>query len=280
MAKKGKGKKSGGKAKKTKEKVNPREAFIEARLEFRREQLKSVHRELKELEEEVQFSVACVNDSDRHRTSTINGILSKLHLVERSLGENCLNNESELRQSESNYHSKAATRKRVLENAQGQLDAEWARNREIEDEIREWTEYRNVQSKSDAARIESLETDVQSQNQNTQSVIDFINNQIKNSQSQYDQRQEAAQEKMRHDAFEEAFRCTSPGAFYECRESERLQKYCDDHQKLLSNEVDLYQSVLQKKSRLINQLKQLKQSQLERPRQLQPVLDSKYFLTI
>ena len=32
MAKKGKGKKSGGKSKKTKEKINPREAFIEARL--------------------------------------------------------------------------------------------------------------------------------------------------------------------------------------------------------------------------------------------------------
>ena len=75
------------------------------------------------------------------------------------------------------------------------------------------------------------------------------------------------------------FRCTSPGAFYECRESERLQKYCDDHQKLLSNEVDHYQSVLQKKSRLAKQLNELKQSQLERPRQLQPVLDAKYFLT-
>lgn len=74
---------------------------------------------------------------NRHRTATINGILSKLHVVERNLGENCLNNESELRQLESNYQSKAATRKKALENAQGQLDAEWARNREIEAEIRE-----------------------------------------------------------------------------------------------------------------------------------------------
>ena len=74
---------------------------------------------------------------DRHRTTTINGILSKLHLVERNLGENCLNNESELRQFESNYQSKAAARTRELENAQGQLDAEWARNREIEAEIQQ-----------------------------------------------------------------------------------------------------------------------------------------------
>ena len=62
-------------------------------------------------------------------------------MVERNLGENCLNNESELRQFESNYQSKAATRTKALENAQGQLDAEWARNREIEAEIREVNDY-------------------------------------------------------------------------------------------------------------------------------------------
>ena len=93
-------------------------------LEFRSGQLKIAQRELALQEEEVEFSLARVNDSDKYRTSTINGILSKLHQVEKNLGkllffwkllikclgDSCLNNDTELKQAKSINRNKQAER--------------------------------------------------------------------------------------------------------------------------------------------------------------------------
>ena len=93
-------------------------------LEFRSGQLKIAQRELALQEEEVEFSLARVNDSDKYRTSTINGILSKLHQVEKNLGkllffykflikflgDSCLNNDTELKQAQSINRNKQAER--------------------------------------------------------------------------------------------------------------------------------------------------------------------------
>ena len=135
----------------------------------------------------------------------------------------------------------------------------------------------NNQAHDDARRIAQLESDLAEHNAQTESVVDFIKRQISNGQAQFDAREQAKQEQMRHEAFDEAFRCTSPSDFYECRESERLTKYVDEHARLLANEAECYQRALGKAKRLTEERDALKNAHLERPRQCRAVLDGAFF---
>lgn len=250
---------------------------MEARLDFRTGQLKIAQRELALQEEEVEFSLARVNDSDQHRTNTINGILGKLHQVEKNLGDSCLNNETELKQAQSINRNKQAERNIAFGTVRGELDSELARNAEIEADIKKWAHYQNLASKEDATKIEQLEFELAEHNGNTKAVIDFINRQISNGQKQFDARQAAEADKLRESVFDEAIRCISPSDFYECRESERLKKHCQDHEHHLEVEKEVYQRTIEKLARLKLERDELKNAHLERPRQVQTVLDGGYF---
>merc|ERR1739847_237251 len=97
--------------------------------------MKTAKRELCEQEEDLQFMLARVADSDKYRTNTINGILNKLHQVEKNLGETSLNNESQLNNLEAIYKGNVIQRERDYESKKAVLDGELARNEEIEQEI-------------------------------------------------------------------------------------------------------------------------------------------------
>ena len=145
MAKKGGKKKKGGGGKAKKEKINPREAFIEARLEFRQGQLKTAQRELQLQEDEVAFSLARVNDSDQYRSTTINGILAKLHQVDAQLTGAQLDNESELARRRGVVHTREMRRATQLDEARAELNGVLGRNGEMEADIRHWSHYHNQQ---------------------------------------------------------------------------------------------------------------------------------------
>jgi len=277
MAKKGSTKKKGGGGKGKKEKTNPREAFIEARLEFRQSQLKTALRELQLQEDEVSFSLARVNDSDEYRSTTINGILAKLHQVDAQLTGAQLDNESELARRRGAVHACETRRATELDEVRAELNGVLERNGKMEDDIRHWSHYNNQQAQHDARRIAQLESLLAEHNAQTYSVVDFIKRQIANGQAQYDARERAKREEMRHEAFDEAFRCTSPSDFYECRESERLTAYVDEHSRLLATEAECYQRTSIKAKRLENERDALKGAHLERPQQCRAVLDGTYF---
>merc|ERR1712021_36467 len=145
MAKKGGTKKKGG-GKGKKEKINPREAFIEARLEFRQSQLKTALRELQLQEDEVSFALARVNDSDEYRSTTINGILAKLHQVDAQLTGAQLDNESELARRRGAVHACETRRATELDEVRAELNGVLERNGKMEDDIRHWSHYNNQQS--------------------------------------------------------------------------------------------------------------------------------------
>ena len=94
----------------------------------------------------MSFSLARVNDSDEYRSTTINGILAKLHQVDAQLTGAQLDNESELARRRGAVHACETRRATELDEVRAELNGVLERNGKMEDDIRHWSHYNNQQA--------------------------------------------------------------------------------------------------------------------------------------
>lgn len=278
MGKKKGGKKGGGKkGSKKADGLNQRESFLIARTNIREKELLSARSELLELQRENEILNDNVTVLTDNKDATIKGVLKKLHNADDNLQNSILDVQKVVLEKTKALNDKNRKRTEASDELNGQLCSELERNKNLEADIKRWTFYRQQGYQKDDAIISELEAQLREHNASTQAMKDFINSQINIAELKADQQLETLRKRYQKMAFEDAIRCTSPGALYEYTESESLEKWVNEQAELVQEESEKYLHLQKQNIELIAKLEQIRSWRSELPKKQPDILDDFFF---
>merc|ERR1712106_1042281 len=215
-----KGKKGGGKKgrKSKKDGLNPREAFINVRIKMRRKHIAEAAAELESLTAETGRMGEQVDKEDIEKNFMIKTVLDNLHRTDRDLENTMVDavDAGKLKQEELTYRQ--AARRRMELSVRENLNDELRHNNRLEVEVQRWLDYRSTDHVEDDTTIAKLEALIGRHDANIDKMLTALN------------------AKHRENAFIEAMKNSTPGALYEFRESEKLEKWVNEQTKFVEHE--------------------------------------------
>jgi len=279
MGKKGKGKKS-SKAKKGSKKgdgLNQREAFLSARVLMREEALVEVKAELLSFEDEITGLSESVDVLDLDKDEAIKNVLSKLHRTEKNLEKTHVDMDAMITEKRGLMKKRMENRQAAMNEQEFEKEEVLKRNREIEQDISEWKEYLSQGILEHEGIIDEWKNKIEEQKRNTALCSEFIQKQIDTSRQEANDMIEELKKKYRDHAISDAIRCSSPGALYEYRESEKLEKW----EKQESSSVELQKKTVAKLQlenlELLKKLDKMRSGRNEEPIRSHLTLSNDFF---
>jgi len=150
-------------------------------------------------------------------------------------------------------------------------------NEELEIEVQKWKDYRDKDHEVDDNIQADLEAEIAIHNSNTDKMREFILKLIETGKHEAESMLEALNIKHRDNAFLDAIKNTSPGALYECRESEKLEKWVADQTIFVENESKIICDLQQQNLALISDLEKLKKDRFDFAPKDKLVLETRFF---
>merc|ERR1712123_370578 len=273
-----KGKKGGGKKgrKSKKDGLNPREAFINVRIKMRRKHIAEAAAELESLTAETGRMGEQVDKEDIEKNFMIKTVLDNLHWTDRDLENTMVDavDAGKLKQEELTYRQ---ARRRMELSVRENLNDELRHNNRLEVEVQRWLDYRSTDHVEDDTTIAKLEALIGRHDANIDEMKSFILKQIETAKNDADKMLTALNAKHRENAFIEAMKNSTPGALYEFRESEKLEKWVNEQTKFVEHESAVIDRLQKENLRLINELERLKLDAFDTNAKEKPVLSNSCF---
>jgi len=279
MGKKGKKGKGGGKGKKGKkgEKCSPAEAFLNVRIKIFKKSINETKNEINELTKQLIEMNDVVDEEDASKNSVIKNCLTNLHQAGKQLEDKLIDREEVEENKKIELVNRTEARNDAEMRNREQLALELKANRELEAEVQKWKDYRDKDHEVDDNEIADLENQISIHNSNTDKMREFILKLIETGKHEAESMLEALNVKHRDNAFLDAIKNTSPGALYECRESEKLEQWVADQTIFVENESKIICDLQTENLRLISVLEQLKKDRFDFAPKDKLVLETRFF---